>query len=80
MKNKDIKKNFITKGVLLDKTTANVVCSMSLDLKNEVSLPQIYVTDCMGALLTPQSLCYLIRAVSSADSDAEETEPEEPNQ
>ena len=52
--------------------------TMSLNLQNSVSFPQseIEITDSM---LTPQSLCYLIRATKSssgADGGTEEAEPE----
>ena len=39
MKNKDIKRQFKGKGVLLDKTIATIMCTMSLNLQNSASFP-----------------------------------------
>ena len=41
MKNKGIKRQFKGKGVLLDKTIATIMCTMSLNLQNSVSFPHI---------------------------------------
>jgi hypothetical protein len=43
---------------------------MSFNSQNSVSVPEIQITNCMGSLLTPQSLCYIIRAITNKDSSA----------
>ena len=60
-KGKNIHLQCQVKGVLLDKAAANLLCTMSLDFQQSVSVPKIHITDYMGAPLTPQSLCYLIQ-------------------
>ena len=69
-KGKNIHLQFQVKGVLLDKTAANVLCTMSIDFQQSVSVPKIHITDYMGSILTPQSLCYLIQAVINKDSSS----------
>ena len=67
-KGKNIHLQFRVKGVHLDKVTANILCTMSLDFQQSVSVPKIHITDYMGSFLTPQSLCYLIQTVINKES------------
>lgn len=73
-KGKNIHLQFQVKGALLDKTSANVLCTVSVDFKQGVSVPKIHITDYMGCVLTTQSLCYLIQAILNKDSSGRQLE------
>lgn len=73
-KGKNIHLHFQVKGVLLDKTTANVLCTMSVGFKQGVAVPKIHIIDYMGSVLTVESLCYLIRGIINTDSSGRQPE------
>ena len=47
-----------------------LLCTMSLDFQQSVSVPKIHITEYMGASLTPQLLCCLIQAVVNKNSSS----------
>ena len=63
-KAKNIYHRFEVKGVLIDKSAATVQCYLSVDLTNNGTMLNIELIDHMGSYLTPESLCYHIRAIT----------------
>ena len=61
---KNIYCRFEVKGVLIDKSAATVQCCLSVDLTNSGAMLNIELIDHMGSYLTPESLCYHIRATT----------------
>jgi hypothetical protein len=65
-KKKNFRRKFQVKGIMLDKVTQSVSCTLSVDLTHSGAPLYIKLRDYMGSrTLDSKSLCYLIRTLTS---------------
>ena len=67
---KEIHRKFEVKGLLVDKMCGVIYCSLYVEMRNGESRLKLDMKNYIGCALTPESLCYHIRTITSRELPA----------
>ena len=67
---KEIHRKFEVKGLLVDKMCGVIYCLLYVEMRNGESRLKLDMKNYIGCALTPESLCYHIRAITSHELPA----------